>query len=184
MSLTRSLPAVTLVAAALLVTGCGGGSKSPKGSVAPSPTSAASTSAASTSPAATSSSAVAPATPAPSSSTAATSTGQTSSSSPTGSVSSVGGDCGNATVAVNKATNASPESDQVLDIELKGGCAAVTLGTVLAPGNSSAGATALKICQTAATPAYANGAGAVIVLGVGGTELAGGTKGSSCVKKG
>jgi hypothetical protein len=85
---------------------------------------------------------------------------------------------------VNKATNASPESDQVLDIELKGGCAAVTLATTLTSGDGTATATALKICQTAATPAYANGVGAVGVLAVSGTELAAGTKGSACVKKG
>ena len=85
---------------------------------------------------------------------------------------------------MNVAANASPESDQVTDIEMVGGCASVTLHTALAAGDSSAADTAIKICETAAKPAYANGVGAVTVLAVGSkTVLAGGTKGSACVKK-
>jgi hypothetical protein len=180
MSLNRPLCALSVLIAALFMAGCGGGSKSPQASGTPSSTSATSTSATSTSATSTPSSAL----PATTAATTAASSATQPPSSAHSSVASVGGNCGNATVAVNKATNASPESDQVLDIELKGGCAAVTLATVLPSGDSTASATALKICQTAATPAYANGVGAVSVLGVGGSELAAGTKGSACVQKG
>jgi hypothetical protein len=84
-------------------------------------------------------------------------------------------------VAVNKATNASPESSQVGDIEFKGGCAAVAVTTYLPPGQPASTAAGLKICETAATPAYANGVSAVLVYGVdGSTLLASGKKGSSC----
>ena len=100
----------------------------------------------------------------------------------TGSASAAtGGSCDNATVAVNKATNASPDSAQVLDIELTGGCNAVSVVTFLVAGDGAAKATALKICDASATPAYANGVAALIVYASDGSSvLASGKKGSPC----
>lgn len=86
--------------------------------------------------------------------------------------------CSNATVEVNKAVNAMTEGQFVVDIEIEGACA-VSLKTGYTQDNA---ASALKICQAAEAPAYANGAGSVTVVG-NGVELAAGTRTSPCTTK-
>jgi hypothetical protein len=86
--------------------------------------------------------------------------------------------CSDATVEVNKAVNAMPEGEFVVDIEIQGVCT-VSLKTGYGQDNA---ASALKLCQAAETPAYANGAVGVSVVG-NGVELAAGTKKSPCVLK-
>jgi hypothetical protein len=161
--------AVCLTAVAVCLAACGSSSKKASPASTPATTTASAAASASS--------------PSTASSPSAASSAQPSAAATT-SQAAGGGDCGNAAVAVNVATNASPESDQVMDIEIVGGCASVTLHTALAAGDASAADTAVKICETASKPAYANGVGAVTVLAVGSkTVLATGTKGSACAKK-
>jgi hypothetical protein len=86
--------------------------------------------------------------------------------------------CSNATVEVNKAINAIPEGQLVVDIEIEGACT-VSLTTGYTQDTADG---ALKVCQASEAPAYANGAAGVSVEG-NGVELAAGTKGSPCAIK-
>jgi hypothetical protein len=174
----------SVAAGAVCLSGCGGASST--SSAAPTTTStAAATTAAAPTTAAGPTSAAPPASSAAGSSASAPATATPSPAAGTapagGATAAVGGSCDNATVAVNKATNASPDSSKVVDIELKDGCNAVTVTTFLLAGDSAATATAVKICDTSATPAYANGVGALIVYASdGSTVLASGKKGAAC----
>lgn len=83
--------------------------------------------------------------------------------------------CPDATVEVNKAINAMPEGQFVVDVEIEGACT-VSLKTGYTHDNV---ASALKLCQAAEPAADANGARGVSVVG-NGVELASGTTSSPC----
>jgi hypothetical protein len=177
---TRSLATLAMLTlTAGLMSACGGGSSTPA-------TSATS----STVPAATSA-ATAAAVSAKASSAGASSAGATSAAATSAAVAAptsaaAGGGstsgCDNAAVAVNKATNASTQSEEVISIDLAGGCATVVVASAIPTGNAVSKAAAVQLCNTVATPAYANGVSAVKIIAVDGTSVAAsGKKGSPCV---
>lgn len=154
--MTPTLRGFALPAAvAACLTACGGGSSTP----------ATSATSVTSSPVAATSAAVAPPSAAAAAPSAAAGSGSTSS-------------CTNAAVAVNKATNASPQSELVFSIDLAGGCSTIVITSGIAAGDAAA----VTLCNTVAPVAYANGVGAVKILALDGKSAAAtGKKGSACV---
>ncbi len=185
--MTRNLKTLAVVSLTIgLAAACGGGSSKPAASSAtsaaapPSAAAAAPTSAAAA--ATTSAAAVSSATgSAAATSASAAPASVPAISAPPSPAAATGGSttgCSNAAVAVNKATNASPQSQLVFSIDLQGGCSTVVITSGIAKGDAAA----VTLCNTVAPVAYANGVGAVKILATDGTSsAASGKKGSACV---
>jgi hypothetical protein len=161
--------AIALTSAALVLTACGSDSSTGAAPTTSTPTVTTSSAPTTTTPAEAAQSSAAPA-------SSADSTGPADTTLP-GLGDSTG--CEDATVEVNKAINALPEGDFVADIEIEGKCT-VSVRTGYTQDKAAA---ALKVCQAAESPAYANGAVGVLVRGAGNVEFAAGTKSSPCALK-